>query len=388
MVLKPWHWSVAPNLRRHLILKFIALVFKEAELPTSNIEHVRKIAAYAASIEVKVFQSTESQNDYNREITKEYSVALAKLKMRKQLRMQQEAASLRTDTTDNVQSQSVGRGTVQQSMGNASSESTSNSYVIPTQTFPVTTYNNVSNSNEYEPEVLYEAPHPQQQIHNRTAEPPPYHLARQQQQQQQKSIDQSSSNYRQQPMSCRVPQPVSQPPNSCSVLQQILERPTSDQYSVNDPHNSQHINKTVTTSNEPTFFSQQQTVPDTYNTHGIFGSFSDGKSVMEEQQQQVGSCSVKLESETDFMQKCNICLKVNQASMYSTFSINIICNALFSGVRETKAVRAAYDYPRSVPMETLRPLQFCNIFSIYSKHYHDLHKKNIFFFRRPRVPPT
>ena len=84
MVLKPWHWSVEPTLRRHLILKFVALVFKEANLSTSNIDHVKKIAAYAASIEVKVFQSTESQNDYNREITKEYSVALAKLKMRKQ----------------------------------------------------------------------------------------------------------------------------------------------------------------------------------------------------------------------------------------------------------------------------------------------------------------
>lgn len=317
MVLKPWHWSVEPTLRRHLILKFVALVFKEANLSTSNIDHVKKIAAYAASIEVKVFQSTESQNDYNREITKEYSVALAKLKMRKQLRMQQDlATSLRTNTTVDVQIQSIAgdQASIPQSTGNACSASTSHSCVIPTQTFPTSNFNNVRNAHDYELKVVYETPHSQQKVYRNTPAPPPYPQA--QQQQQQRSLEKSSNHRQQQPY--REPQQLSQPPTSCSVLQTILERPTSDQNIVRiEPHNVQHMTKTVTPSNDPIFFLQQPILPDTHttsNTHGgLDDSLSDRKSLSVEQQQLLGSCRAKQELETDFMQKCNICLKVNQA---------------------------------------------------------------------------
>ena len=88
-ILKNWHWTFSPNRRHQLILKFVASVFKAADLPTTNQDHARKIAAYAASIEVKVYQSTESPADYYRTVVEVFiKTALSKVVERRLMRLE------------------------------------------------------------------------------------------------------------------------------------------------------------------------------------------------------------------------------------------------------------------------------------------------------------
>jgi hypothetical protein len=90
-ILKNWHWTFSPNRRHQLILKFVASVFKAADLPTSNQDHARKIAAYAALIEVRVYQSTESPADYYRTVVEVFKTALNKVVERRRMRLEHEA---------------------------------------------------------------------------------------------------------------------------------------------------------------------------------------------------------------------------------------------------------------------------------------------------------
>ena len=99
-ILKNWHWSFSPNQRRNVILKFVALAFKASDLLTTNQERVRQIAAYAALIEVKVYESTESPSDYYRIVVEKFNIALKKIIERKRERLENERiASLQTNPT-------------------------------------------------------------------------------------------------------------------------------------------------------------------------------------------------------------------------------------------------------------------------------------------------
>ena len=102
-ILKNWHWSFSPNQRRHVILIFVASVLKASDLPATNQERACQIAAYAASIEVKVYESTEPPTDYYRIVVEEFKIVLKKIIERKRGRLENERiASLQTNPTQVV----------------------------------------------------------------------------------------------------------------------------------------------------------------------------------------------------------------------------------------------------------------------------------------------